>query len=345
MIALPEKVSRSSAIAASLLALVLVGLIDYATGRFAVVLLYFLPVGIGAWYLSRTFGIVLSFLSAVTWFMAYVAHEYHGKAAAAWDTAITLGIFICYSLLLSALRSARVRMQKGAEELARSNRDLQQFAYVASHDLQEPLRTIKGFLQLLEQRSGEKLDPTALEYIRYAIDSSDRMNRLISDLLAYSRINTQERVFENVDCNIALSEALRHLQMAIRESNAVIQYDSLPTVKGMHLMLVQLFQNLVGNAIKFRERQRALVVRIEAVPNDQEGNEWKFEVRDNGIGIAPENQERIFGIFHRLHRQQEYPGTGIGLAVCKRIVEQHGGKIWVESQPGTGSAFLFTIPS
>ncbi len=343
MIALPEKISPPLALALSLGALAFVGFVDWATGSLTVVLLYFVPIGIGAWFLSRMSGIFLSFLAVATWLSAYLAHEYHGWVAASWDAVITLGIFVCYSLLLSALKSARVRTEKTAEELARSNRDLQQFAYIASHDLQEPLRTTKGFLQLLEQRYGEKLDSKAQQYIRFAVDGADRMSRLISDLLSYSRLGIQEVRFEDIDCNIAIQEALGHLQMAIGESNAVIRCDQLPTVKGIHSMFVQLFQNLVGNAIKFRDRRRPLIVTIEA--GQQNRNEWKFVVRDNGIGIAAENQEKIFGIFHRLHRQEEYAGTGIGLATCKRVVEKHGGRIWVQSQPGVGSAFVFTIPS
>ena len=225
-------------------------------------------------------------------------------------------------------------------ELRRSNEDLEQFAYVASHDLQEPLRMITNYLQLLRQRYKDKLDAGADDFIGFALDGSKRMHQLIHDLLTYSRVGTHGKEFVPTDCAQALANALANLRVAIEESRAEITHDPLPTVKGDEVQLMQLFQNLIGNAVKFRG---------EAVPKihlgvQRSGAEWEFSVRDNGIGIAPEDFQRIFVVFQRLHSREKYPGTGIGLSVCKKIVERHGGRIWVESKPGQGTTFHFTLP-
>ncbi|KAM3094904.1 ATP-binding protein [Phormidesmis sp. 146-12] len=226
------------------------------------------------------------------------------------------------------------------EELARSNAELERFAYVASHDLQEPLRMVTSYLQLLEQLYADKLDAEANEFIHFAVDGATRMRSLIQDLLSYSRVNTREQVFESVDCSVLLGRAIANLQMAIEESGATITGEPLPEIKGDASQLTQLFQNLVSNAIKFRDRTRPLEIQIHATRQERE---WVFEVRDNGIGIESQYRDRIFLLFQRLHHRADYPGTGIGLAVCKKIVERHGGRLWVESQPGQGSSFYFTI--
>ncbi|KAM3097984.1 ATP-binding protein [Phormidesmis sp. 146-35] len=226
------------------------------------------------------------------------------------------------------------------EELARSNAELERFAYVASHDLQEPLRMVTSYLQLLKQLYADKLDAEANEFIHFAVDGATRMRSLIQDLLSYSRVNTREQVFESVDCSVLLGRAIANLQMAIEESGATITGEPLPEVKGDASQLTQLFQNLVSNAIKFRDRTRPLEIQIHATRQERE---WVFEVRDNGIGIESQYRDRIFLLFQRLHHRADYPGTGIGLAVCKKIVERHGGRLWVESQPGQGSSFYFTI--
>ncbi len=228
-----------------------------------------------------------------------------------------------------------------ARDLARSNGELQQFAYVASHDLQEPLRMVASFTQLLAKRYKDKLDDDAREFITFAVDGAMRMQTLISDLLSYSRVGTQGKPFERTECDSVLDRALSGLRLAIKDAGAVIKHDPLPAVLADPVQLSQLFQNLVTNAIKFRAT-KAPHVQISA---EKDGDDWKISVRDNGIGISPEHADRIFVIFQRLHTKTEYPGTGIGLAICKKIVERHGGRIWVEPSPGGGSTFCFTIPA
>lgn len=230
-----------------------------------------------------------------------------------------------------------------AKDLERSNEELQQFAYVASHDLQEPLRTIASFTQLLAKRYGEKLDDKAREFIGFAVDGSKRMQTLINDLLAFSRVGTQAKALAPVRCDTTMDLVLRSLKKATEESGAVITRDRLPMVLADDVQLGQLLQNLVGNAIKFRSDKGPPRIHIGSEGSTSEG--WKIFVRDNGIGIAPEHYERIFVIFQRLHTKTQYAGTGIGLAVCKKIAERHGGRIWVEPTAGGGSTFCFTIGS
>ena len=227
-----------------------------------------------------------------------------------------------------------------AEDLARSNKDLEQFAYVASHDLQEPLRAVAGFVELLRMRLEKNLDDKGKEYMNHTVEGVKRMQNLINGLLEYSRIGTRGKKPELVDSKAALDRALAHLHMSISESGAEIIAGQLPKVNFDPVQLAQLFQNLISNAIKFRS-EKTPQIRITAEHQD---TQWKFAVADNGIGIEPQYADRIFLIFQRLHSRVKYPGTGIGLALCKKIVERHGGKIWVESKPGAGSTFYFTIP-
>jgi PAS domain S-box-containing protein len=232
-------------------------------------------------------------------------------------------------------------LKKTIADMERSNKELEQFAYVASHDLQEPLRMVESFTQLLAKRYKDKLDADANEFIGYAVDGANRMQKMINDLLSYSRVGTRGKPFEAVGCTAILNQALTNLRMAIEETGAMITQDPLPTVMGDESQLVQLFQNLIDNAIKFRREEEPPRIHISA---EDRGNDWFFSIKDNGIGIDPQYNERIFIIFQRLHRREEHPGTGIGLTICKKIVERHGGRVWVDSQPGNGSTFYFTIP-
>jgi len=241
---------------------------------------------------------------------------------------------------LALERQAR-ELALATEELKRSNDELQQFAYVASHDLQEPLRMVGSYCQLLQRRYQGKLGPDADEFIGFAVEGAKRMQRLINDLLLYSRVGTKGKPFTATPMEQVLGGALANLTVATEEAKAEITHDPLPTVLGDDVQLTQLLQNLIGNALKFRDE---IPVRVH-VSAERDGAMWRIRVQDNGIGIQPQYADRIFMIFQRLHTRQEYPGTGIGLSICKKIVERHGGRIWVESAPEKGSIFNFTLPA
>ena len=238
------------------------------------------------------------------------------------------------------LAAARQSLDAKIQELARSNSELAQFAYVASHDLQEPLLTVISYVQFLEERLAGTLDAETMQLMEIAVDGARHMQALIRDILAYSRVGNQGGPAARVDNAAALKEALDHLAARIAETGAQVEVQRLPVVIAERTQLVQLFQNLVGNAIKFC-KDRAPRVRVDAV---REAGRLRFSVTDNGIGIAPEYREQVFVVFKRLHARREYPGTGIGLALCKRIVERHGGEIGIESAPGGGSVVWFTLP-
>ena len=230
-------------------------------------------------------------------------------------------------------------LKKAVAELERSNTELEQFAYVASHDLQEPLRMVASYTQLLQKRYRDKLDADADDFITYAVDGAKRMQNLINSLLSYSRVGTRGKPFEPTESESVFEQALANLKLTIDESGADVTHDPLPRVKADETQLIQLFQNLLSNAVKFHGEEQP---RIH-VSAKQNSNEYIFSVSDNGIGIDPKHFDRIFVIFQRLHGREEYSGIGIGLPVCKRIVERHGGRIWLESQPGEGCTFYFTM--
>jgi PAS domain S-box-containing protein len=236
-------------------------------------------------------------------------------------------------------KAAEDAIRRHAAELERSNAELEQFAYVASHDLQEPLRMVASYTQLLEDRYGGQLDERAHKYINYAVDGAHRMQTLISDLLVYSRVGTRAKPLRPVAAGSVVEQVLRDMRGAIRQSDATVQVDELPTVLADEVQLGQVFQNLIGNAIKFRSEEPPVVV-VQAVPSD---GMVEFAIEDNGIGIDPEHAERIFQMFQRLHERGKYEGSGIGLSVAKKIVERHGGRIWFEANDKGGTTFRFTL--
>lgn len=248
-----------------------------------------------------------------------------------------------YELALSKnreLRAATDALRAQASELERSNQELEQFAYIASHDLHEPLRMVASYLGLLQRRVAERLEPKEQEYINYAVDGAQRMQQMITDLFTYSRVTTHAKAFAQADLGAVLQNALANLEVAIGERGAKITHAEMPAAQVDSTQFTQLFQNLIGNAVKFCETD-APSVSIEC---ERDGVGWIFSVTDNGIGIEEKEFERIFQLFHRLHSRAEYPGSGIGLAVCKKIVERHGGRIWVKSEVGKGTAFFFSLP-
>ena len=253
-------------------------------------------------------------------------------------------ITLCLQMMIdmTELKQSQTLLEQQQEKLADSNRQLEQFAYIASHDLQEPLRMVSSYTQLLADRYRDKLDETAHEFIDFAVDGAVRMQAMIQDLLAYSRVQNRVVQFEPIDANDLYEYAVLNLAVAIDESGTVVEKDGeLPVIEGDVSQLRQLFQNLIGNAVKYRDTDKLNRVQVSAIEKD---GFWQFCIEDNGIGIAEEHQNRVFEIFKRLHSKHAYKGTGIGLSICKRIVDNHQGEIWVESQSGLGAKFFFTLP-
>jgi len=258
-----------------------------------------------------------------------------GRTADAWN-------FNAFIRDITGRRRAEKELARRAEEISRSTIDLDQFARIASHDLQEPLRSIASYVQLLHQRYGGKLDRDAEEFIRFASEGAARMQRIIEDLLTYTQIDRQAHPAETVDLSSTVEEALAELRTAVTTSGASITLGALPTLKVDRIQIATVFRLLLDNAIKFRGPGRTPLIRISA---ERKGDDWHIHVKDNGIGFDPELAERLFAIFQRLHGRKEYPGTGIGLAICKKIVSRHRGRIWADSRAGEGSTFSFSLPS
>lgn len=342
----------------------LVGVADYVTGReLSFSIFYLLPIFLVTWFAGRNAGIFMCVTSSATEFMAnfFASRTNFHPLISFWNSAMLLGFFFIFVFILTIikmeyqgrlkliseledsleeLKRIKEELDQKSLDLTRSNDDLKDFAYSVSHDLQEPLRIIAGYVNLLARRYKGELDSDADEFIEYTVDGVKRMQALIKDLLEYSQVGTRGKHFKPIESSLAVGLAVGNLQTAIEECGAVVTYDELPTVMSDLSLMSRLFQNLIGNAIKFRGKDTP-GVHISA---GRKGTEWVFSVRDNGIGIDSRQTERIFLIFQRLHDRDEYPGTGIGLAICRKIVERHGGRIWVESEPGKGSTFYFTIP-
>lgn len=257
------------------------------------------------------------------------------------DNELPIEIVSCM-IDISERKSAEEQLVQKAAELERSNAELEHFAYIASHDLQEPLRAISSYLQLIERKSYfEAFDEKGKDYFSRVIRGAKRMQDMINDLLEYSRVVSNKDEFSPCDCNEIIGEAVSNLRVLIKESEASVHYGEMPVIRGNQGQLLRVFQNIIGNGLKFRSEETAPVIQIGAERRD---NAWVFSVSDNGIGIKPASQTRIFDIFQRLNARDKYPGTGIGLAVCKKVIDRHGGEIWVKSQLGEGSTFFFSIP-
>jgi PAS domain S-box-containing protein len=252
------------------------------------------------------------------------------------------GTDICYGIIqdITQRKIAEEALTRKTTDLARSNADLEQFAHIASHDLQEPLRMVASFTELLARKYKGRLDGDADEFISIVVDGANRMKQLINDLLAFSRIGTRANPFEPTDFNEAFNHALGNLAVIIKEHDAEVKAGRFPILMADGEQIVLLFQNLIANGVKFHGLVRPQI----KISSKHRNNEWTFSITDNGIGIDTRYFERIFGVFQRIHGKRDYPGTGMGLAICKKIVERHGGRIWVESEPGKGSTFSFTIP-
>ncbi len=290
-----------------------------------------------------------------------VGHPYSHPITIYWNNAIQMGFFLIIVFILSALRKeyektvklnidlqgtlsdlkrTQDELERKSQDLARSNAELEQFAYVAAHDLKQPLIAAGGYINRLRRLWKDKLDPDADTSIGRALDAISRMDALINALLDYARVGTKAGDSTEADCNDIVESSTTNLQVEIEKNRAIVTHDQLPTLLADHTQIIQLFQNLIGNGIKFR-REEPPRVHISA---EHKEKEWVISICDNGIGIDPKHSTSIFDIFQRLHDNSKYPGNGIGLATCKKIVENHGGRIWVESTPGEGSTFKFAIP-
>jgi signal transduction histidine kinase len=356
--------SKIVLITSALVLVLLIGFADYITGtELKITIFYLLPISLVSWFVNRWAGFFLSVISfAVTFTTDLVAGQtYSHPAIVYWNVAVELGLFLIIVFILAELKTGygkaiklnadlqgtlvelketQDQLQRKAQELACSNVELERFAYMAAHDLKGPLLTAEGYINRLGRLYKNKLDPKAHRLIGYSLDGMNRMEMLIDALLAYARVGTKAKQLRLINCNEIIELASANLQSEIEENCAIVTHDQLPTVLADDIEMVQLFQNLIGNGIKFR-REEPPHVHISA---EEKGKKWVICVSDNGIGIETKDVNGIFNIFERLHSSSDYEGNGIGLATCKKVVECHGGQIWVESEPGSGSKFYFTIP-
>jgi signal transduction histidine kinase len=342
----------------------LVAAMDYITGaELSVSIFYLIPISLSVLFVNRRVGVLLSVLSSavglITDFM--VGHPYSHPIIVYWNNAIQMGFFLTIVFILSALKieygkivklnidlqdtlsdlkKTQDELERKSQDLTRSNAELEQFAYVAAHDLKQPLIVAGGYINRLRRHYKDKAEPDAERFIGYVLDAIVRMEALINALLAYARVGAKARDLKLTDCNDIVECATTNLQVEIEKSSAMVTHDQLPTLLADDIQIIQLFQNLIGNGIKFR-REEPPRVHISA---EQKEKEWVISICDNGIGIDPKHSTSIFDIFQRLHESSKYSGNGIGLATCKKIVENHGGRIWVESSPGKGSTFKVAIP-
>ncbi|MBI5014977.1 MAG: hypothetical protein HZB55_05725 [Deltaproteobacteria bacterium] len=355
---------RGSVLVFSSLLVLAVGVVDWLTGiDISFSIFYVIPISLAAWFASTNAALAIAGLSTVTWLTAdlLAGHSYPHRWIPIWNAGVRLGFFL---ITVMALRRLRIDFDERAElvgelrmaleerrrneelwskkidELSSMNVELEQYAYFAAHDLKSPLVAIGGFAKLLRRRLGGRLEPELETLFDYIVSGVDQMQRLINDLLLFARAATREEPKTPTDANRAFDQALVNVHLEVDASSATVIREDLPSVVVHEQELVQIFQNLIANAVKFRG-QRAPRVHARA---QRSGSEWIFSVEDNGIGIASADSDRIFGVFQRLHSAATYAGTGLGLAICKKIVERCGGRIWVESQPGSGSTFFFTIP-
>ena len=350
--------SPAFSITLGLLLTLVIGILDYLTGtELSISIFYLIPISLVAWAANRRMAIYLSLLSFAIGLMADLAagHHYSHPVLVYWNNLVQFGFYIILVVVLSALRAeygatvrvnnelkrAQVGLERMTQDLSRSNKELEHFAYVAAHDLRGPLVTAGGYIQRLKRVCQGKLDGNAERLIGYALDAITHMEALINSLLTYARIGTKTKDLKLTNCNDVINRATASLQMEIENTGAIITYDELPTLWADDIQFSQLFQNLIGNGIKFC-RETYPSVHISA---SQTEREWIFSVRDNGVGIDPKDMDRIFEMFQRLQSSSEYQGHGIGLAICKKIVENHGGRIWVTSEAGKGSTFHFSIPT
>jgi signal transduction histidine kinase len=342
----------------------LVAVIDYITGaEISVSIFYLIPISLSVLFVNERLGVVLSVLSSAVGLTTdrMVGHPYSHPIIVYWNNAIQMGFFLTIVFILSALKieygkivklnsdlkytlsdlkKTQDELERKSQDLARSNAELEQFAYVAAHHLKQPLIVAGGYINRLRHHYKDKAEPDADRFIGYALDAITTMEALINALLAYAGVGTKARDLKLANCNDIVECATANLQVEIEKSCAIVTHDELPTLLADNIQIIQLFQNLIGNSIKFR-REEPPRVHISA---EHKEKEWVISICDNGIGIDPKHSTSIFDIFQRLHDSSKYPGNGIGLATCKKIVENHGGRIWVESSSGEGSTFKFAIP-